>query len=97
MSEPADRPGRGDLSPEERAAFERRVKELDGKLDRVREAREAEVAAGQRSAVSSRGMGYGLRMASETERSDSLALWSSFCSFLSSSTSRGRLAPEARE
>lgn len=65
MSEPADRPGRGDLSPEERAAFERRVKELDGKLDRVREARAAEAAAGQRGAVSSRGMGYGFRMASE--------------------------------
>jgi ATP synthase protein I len=65
MSEPADHPGRGNLSPEERAAFERRVKELDGKLDRVRDAKAAESSAGQQTRMSGRGMAYGLRMASE--------------------------------
>lgn len=65
MSEPADHTGRGNLSPEERAAFERRVKELDGKLDRVREANAAESSAGQQTRMSGRGMAYGFRMASE--------------------------------
>jgi ATP synthase protein I len=65
MSEPADHSGRGNLSPEERAAFERRVKELDGKLDRVREVKAAESSAGQQTRMSGRGMAYGLRMASE--------------------------------
>jgi ATP synthase protein I len=65
MSEPADPRGRGDLSPQERAAFERRVRELDSKLDRVREAKASEDAAGQQSRMSGRGMAYGFRMASE--------------------------------
>ena len=65
MSEPAGPKGRGDLSPEERAAFERRVRDLDGKLGRVREARAAEQSAGQQSRMSGRGMSYGFRMVSE--------------------------------
>ena len=65
MSEPTDHPGRGNLSPEERAAFERRVKELDSKLDRVRESEVAAKAAGQQTRMSGRGMAYGFRMASE--------------------------------
>jgi ATP synthase protein I len=65
MSEPADPKGRGDLSPEERAAFARRVHELDHRLDRVREAKGAESAAGQQSRMSGRGIAYGFRMASE--------------------------------
>ena len=65
MSEPAGPKGRGDLSPEERAAFERRVRDLDGKLDRVREAKAAEQSAGQQGRMSSRGMAYGMRMVSE--------------------------------
>lgn len=65
MSEPAGPKGRGDLSPEERAAFERRVRDLDSKLDRVREAKSAEQSAGQQSRMSGRGMAYGMRMVSE--------------------------------
>ena len=37
MTAPADKDGRGELSPEERAAFKRRVTELEGKLDRVKD------------------------------------------------------------
>ncbi|MEZ5923761.1 MAG: AtpZ/AtpI family protein [Hyphomicrobiaceae bacterium] len=65
MSEPTDQRGRGDLSPEERAVFERRVQELDQKLDRVREAKRVEQSAGQQSRMSGRGMAYGFRMVSE--------------------------------
>jgi ATP synthase protein I len=41
MTAPADRDGRGELSPEERAAFKRRVSELEGKLGRAEEQRAA--------------------------------------------------------
>lgn len=53
------------LSPEDRAAFERRVAGLDKRLGDVksREAAGAEAARDRR--LSSRGMAYGLRMASE--------------------------------
>ena len=52
MSDPADPGGRGELSPEERAAFKRRVEELDDKLRRVTASEQAaeEHVGDQRSA-----------------------------------------------
>jgi ATP synthase protein I len=35
MTAPAEQDGRGDISPEERAAFKRRISELEGKLGRA--------------------------------------------------------------
>ncbi len=49
MTAPADEDGRGDISPEERAAFKRRISELEGKLDRAKDdvvAREPKPAHG---------------------------------------------------
>jgi ATP synthase protein I len=37
MTAPADNDGRGELSPEERAAFKRRISDLEGKLGRARD------------------------------------------------------------
>ncbi len=56
--------GRGRLSPADRSSFERRVGDLDKKLD---EARAHQKASGpdEMGAVRARGMAYGLRMASE--------------------------------
>ena len=36
MTAPGDQDGRGDISPEERAAFKRRISELEGRLDRAK-------------------------------------------------------------
>jgi ATP synthase protein I len=67
MSDPADErgPGRGEMSPEERAAFKARVSDLDGKLGKVRAERQAGRDADQGSGASGRGMAYGMRMAAE--------------------------------
>ena len=54
-----------DLTPEERAAFERRLDDLDAKLDGVQARRKAEVEAQQDKVLHSLGMAYGLRMSSE--------------------------------
>jgi len=56
---------RGDLSPEDRAAFERRVAGLEKRLGDVkaREKRAADVSRDR--GLQGRGMAYGLRMASE--------------------------------
>lgn len=65
MSDPVQdrKPGRGDLSPEERAAFERRVDRLGDKLKRT----EAQHDTGRQGgdALQGRGMAYGFRMSSE--------------------------------
>jgi ATP synthase protein I len=64
MSDPGDGrgPGRGEMSPEERAKFKARVSDLDGKLDKLRhEGRDVEKDAELRG----RGMAYGMRMATE--------------------------------
>jgi ATP synthase protein I len=55
--------GRGELTPEERAAFQRRVDGLGDRLDKVKAAHEPAPQGG----LSARdgGMGYGLRMSSE--------------------------------
>lgn len=56
-------PGRGEISPEDRAAFERRLSELDKKLGKAEASRHA---SSRRDAdLDRKGMAYGLRMASE--------------------------------
>lgn len=57
-------PGSGNLSPSDRADFERRVGDLDKRLDGARAQQAAKEPAGS-DAVRARGMAYGLRMASE--------------------------------
>jgi ATP synthase protein I len=56
--------GRGELSPEDRAAFQRRLSELDQKLGKAEAARQPSVAE-RDAARDQRGMAYGLRMATE--------------------------------
>lgn len=53
------------LSPQDKAQFERRVSELDKKLEKVRAERAAEARDDAGSALRGRGMAYGMRMASE--------------------------------
>lgn len=53
------------LSPEERAAFERRVAGLDKRLGDVKSREAAEHKASRDRSSANRGMAYGLRMASE--------------------------------
>ncbi|MGD9784369.1 MAG: AtpZ/AtpI family protein [Hyphomicrobiaceae bacterium] len=59
--------GGGSLSPEEKAQFQRRVSELDKKLDKVRAERAVESKADARgsSALGGRGMSYGFKIGSE--------------------------------
>lgn len=58
--------GGGDkLSPQDKAQFERRVSELDKKLEKVRAERAAETRDDAGAALRGRGMAYGMRMASE--------------------------------
>jgi ATP synthase protein I len=63
MSEPADDRGSGSrqTSPEDKAAFEGRISELGGRLDKIKAQREADAHADMRG----RGMAYGMRMAAE--------------------------------
>ena len=65
MTAPADKDGRGEISPQERAAFERRVAELDQKLDKVRRGGDAARSEASRYAGDSRGYGQGFRMATD--------------------------------
>jgi ATP synthase protein I len=58
-------PDLGKMSPEERAAFQARVSDLDGKLGKVRAERQAGRDADQEAGASGRGMAYGMRMAAE--------------------------------
>lgn len=58
-------PQKGELSPEEIAAFERRVSDLGQKIDRVQAGKQAEISAEEDRAMQSRGMAMGLRMSSE--------------------------------
>lgn len=55
--------GRGEISPEDRAAFERRLSELDQKLGKAEAARHS--ATRKDADLDRKGMAYGLRMASE--------------------------------
>jgi len=65
MSDPAkdQNPGRGELTPEERAAFQRRAGRLGDDLEKARGAHRTEPRGGD--ALRGRGMAYGLRMSSE--------------------------------
>jgi ATP synthase protein I len=71
MSDPPDKLGpgsgkpSGDMSPQERAQFERRISELGGRLGKVRSRRDAEMSAGADAEMRGRGMAYGMRMAAE--------------------------------
>lgn len=58
-------PPRGELSPEEHAAFERRAAELGAKIDGAQADKKAEITAQEDKAMRARGMAYGLRMSSE--------------------------------
>lgn len=58
-------PGSGNLTPADRASFERRVGDLDKRLDGVRAQQASKEPDYESAAVRSRGMAYGLRMASE--------------------------------
>lgn len=53
------------LSPEDKAAFERRLAGIDKRLDEVKSRDAAEASASRDRRSASRGMAYGLRMASE--------------------------------
>lgn len=57
--------GSGNLSPSDKSNFERRVSDLDKRLDDARAHHAAKDPDDGSSAVRARGMAYGLRMASE--------------------------------
>ncbi|MGE5513452.1 MAG: AtpZ/AtpI family protein [Bacteroidota bacterium] len=65
MSDPPkdQNPGRGELTPEERAAFERRVRGLESELGKAKAAHKPGPQGGD--ALRGRGMAYGFRMSSE--------------------------------
>src|SRR5262245_27345924 len=67
MSDPPDKhgPASRELSPQERAQFERRITELGDRLGKVRSQRDAETSAGAEAEMRGRGMAYGMRMATE--------------------------------
>jgi len=71
MSDPPDKRGPGsgtppgDMSPQERARFERRISDLGDRLGKVRSHRDAEMSAGADAEMRGRGMAYGMRMAAE--------------------------------
>lgn len=58
-------PGSSNLSPSDRSNFERRVSDLDKRLDDARAHHAAKDSDDESAAVRARGMAYGLRMASE--------------------------------
>lgn len=58
-------PGSGNLSSSDKSNFERRVSDLDKRLDDARAQQAAKEPDYDSAAVRSRGMAYGLRMASE--------------------------------
>ena len=55
----------GDMSPEELAAFEKRLSDLGSRIDGAQASKQAEVTAEQDKAMQAKGMAYGLRMSSE--------------------------------
>ena len=65
MSDPEQdrKPGRGELSPEERAAFESRVDKLGDRLKKAKAEHEPGRQGGD--TLQGRGMAYGFRMSSE--------------------------------
>jgi ATP synthase protein I len=67
MSDPPEKQGRrpGEMTPEERARFEGRIADLDGRLGKVKAQRDAEARANLDAEMRGRGMAYGMRMAAE--------------------------------
>jgi len=66
MSDPPDKHGpSGEMSPQERAQFERRISELGDRLGRVRSQRGADGHGGANAETQGRAMAYGMRMAAE--------------------------------
>jgi ATP synthase protein I len=67
MSDPPDKhgPASGEMSPQERAQFQRRISELGDRLGKVRSQRDAGTNAGADAEMRGRGMAYGMRMAAE--------------------------------
>ena len=71
MSDPPDKHGpgsggpSGEMTPQERARFERRISDLKGRLGKVRAQRDAEMHADADAEMRGRGMAYGMRMAAE--------------------------------
>ena len=67
MPESADDrgPGRGQMSPDDKAAFEGRISELGGRLDKIKARREVNAQADLDAEMRGRGMAYGMRMAAE--------------------------------
>jgi ATP synthase protein I len=67
MPEPDDNrgPGQRQMTAEERAAFEGRISDLGGRLDKVKAQRQAEAQADLDADMRGRGMAYGMRMAAE--------------------------------
>lgn len=57
--------GRGEMSPEELAAFEHRVSDLGERLDKVKAQRQADAQADLDAETRGRGMAYGMRMSAE--------------------------------
>jgi len=58
-------PPTGELSPEDRAAFERRLSDLGSRIDGAQAEKQAEITAQEDKAMRAKGMAYGLRMSSE--------------------------------
>ena len=58
-------PPRGEMSPEDKAAFERRLSDLGSRIDGAQAEKKAEITAQEDKAMQARGMAYGLRMSSE--------------------------------
>ena len=67
MPDPADKrgPGQRQMTAEERAAFEGRISDLGGRLDKVKANRQADAQAELDAEMRGRGMAYGMRMAAE--------------------------------
>lgn len=67
MSEPADDrgPGRRPASPEDKAAFEGRISDLGGRLDKIKAQHQADAQSDLDAEMRGRGMAYGMRMAAE--------------------------------
>ena len=62
--DPASRAS-GDMTPQERARFEKRISELGDRLGKVRSQRESGQRADADAKMRGRGMAYGMRMAAE--------------------------------
>jgi ATP synthase protein I len=67
MPDPADKrgPGERQMTAEEKAAFEGRISDLGGRLDKVKANRQADAQADLDAEMRGRGMAYGMRMAAE--------------------------------